>query len=255
MTQSKTSRFHRQHLQILERILRGGALAPADVKLAEACRRAGLLQGNDNGGYDLTDTGRARLARERHDDARVDRFRAQHLKLVSREAGVDGVSASVLVDDSESPLAWLARRKGRDGRTLIDATQFMAGERLRADFTRAQMSPRVTSNWDQGGSGRAKSFSPAEMTDVVVAARQRVQQAMRSAGPEFSGILLDVCCFLRGLEDVERARGWPARSAKIVLQLGLDRLSRHYGYAHEARGRASGAIVAWADAESGSADR
>ena len=254
MTQSKTPRFHRQHLQILERILRGGALAPADAKLAEACCRAGLLQDNGSGGYDLTDAGRARLARERHDDARVDRFRAQHLKLVSRAAGVDGSSARVLVDDSESPLAWLARRKGRDGRTLIDATQFMAGERLRADFTRAQMSPRVTSNWE-GGSGRAKSFSPAEMTDVVVAARQRVQQAMRSAGPEFSGILLDVCCFLRGLEDVERARGWPARSAKIVLQLGLDRLSRHYGYANEVRGHASRAIVAWADGESGSAER
>lgn len=216
MAQSKTTRSDRPHLQILERVLRGTTLAPAEVKLAEACRRAGLLQGNDSGGYDFTETGRMLLARERHDDARVDRFRAQHLRLALREAGIDGESARVLVDDSESPLAWLVRRKGRDGRTLIDTTQFMAGERLRADFTRAQMSPRVTSNWDHGGSGQAKSFSPAEMTDVVVAARQR---------------------------------GWPARSAKIVLQLGLDRLSRHYGYAHETRGRGLGAIVAWADAD------
>ena len=141
MTHSKTARSDHQYLQILERVLRGGALSPADIKLAEACRRAGLLQGNDSGGYDLTDTGRARLVRERHDDARVDRFRAQHLRLTLRAAGIDSESARVLVDDNESPLAWLVRRKGRDGRTLLDTTQFMAGDRLRADSPRAQTPP------------------------------------------------------------------------------------------------------------------
>lgn len=177
----------------------------------------------------------------------VDRFRAQHLDLDIRQIAMDDGPVSVLINDSESPLAWLARRKGRDGRTMISPHQFLAGEKLRADFTRGQMSPRVTSRWS-ASSGRSigAGNSVGEMTDQALAARQRVASAMNVCGPEFAGLLMDVCCFLRGLEDVERERGWPPRSAKIVLQLALDRLARHYGFLGEASGAATSRIRAWA---------
>ena len=157
----------------------------------------------------------------------------------------------MLVTDGESPLAWLARRKGRDGSAMISPTQFVAGERLRADFTRGHLAPRVTSDWSAptGGRSRSPRGGPAEMTDMVIASRQRVRLAMQACGPEFSGLLMDVCCFLRGLEEVERERGWPHRSAKIVLQLGLDRLARHYGLAREATGPASAHVRTWLAAD------
>lgn len=165
-----------------------------------------------------------------HGRAEVDGFRASHLALAERDIMTAEGLARVTMDDSESPLAWLARRKGRDGRTLISAEQFVSGERLRADFTRGNLTPRITSNWG-APTWRSGGGGAGEMTDLVVAARQRVHLALEACGPEFSGILLDVCCFLRGLEDVERERGWPSRSAKVVLQLALDRLARHYGLA------------------------
>ncbi len=181
----------------------------------------------------------------------IDSFRAQHLRLARRLVATPEGHADVMVDEAESPLAWLARRKGRDGQPLIHVVQFQAGERLRGDFTRAQMTPRVTSSWDPTiAQGRRGQGGSGTFTDIVVAARERLRLALDAVGPEFAGLLLDVCCFLKGLEDIERERRWPPRCGKVVVQLALDRLARHYGLAEQARGRARAPIRTWLDADS-----
>ena len=198
-----------------------------------------------------TQAGRARLLRQAAADDAVDPFRAQHLSLARRLIATPDGHADVAVDEAESPLAWLARRKGRGGAPLIQAVQFQAGERLRLDFTRAQMTPRVTSSWEASlAQGRRGQAGGGTFTDVMVATREQLRRALDAVGPEFAGLLLDVCCFLKGLEDIERERRWPPRSGKVVLQLGLDRLARHYGLAEEARGRARAPIRTWLDAGS-----
>ncbi len=177
----------------------------------------------------------------------IDPLRAAHLSLRDQIVDTPTGPRRVMVDGAESPLAWLARRRGRDGRALIAPHQLEAGERLRADFTRAQMMPRTTADWSSPISSerRAAPGGAAAVTDGTIAARERVNAALEAVGPEFSGLLIDMCCFLKGLEDLERARGWPARSAKVVLQLALDRLARHYGYMAQARGRDHAPVRTW----------
>jgi hypothetical protein len=175
----------------------------------------------------------------------IDPLRAQHLELGRRQIRDDSGFCDVTVDEAESPLAWLARRKGRDGRALIEPVQLLAGERLRAEFTRAHLMPRITSNWSAAVASGARGASPASFTEAVIGARQRVRSALDAVGPEFSGLLVDVCCFLKRLELVERERSWPPRSAKVVLQLGLDRLARHYGLHGKASGKARAAVRMW----------
>lgn len=172
-------------------------------------------------------------------DLGIEAQRAKHLELGRRQIRDEHGVSEVTVNEAESPLAWLARRKGRDGRLLIEPMQFLAGERLRIEFTRAQLMPRITANWSASVADGRRGASPASLTETVIAARQRVRHALEAVGPEFSGLLVDVCCFLKSLTDVERERNWPPRSAKIVLQLGLDRLARHYGLQGEAHGRRS----------------
>ena len=177
----------------------------------------------------------------------INAFRARHLTLTQHQVADEFGCAAVTVDESESPLVWLARRRGRDGRALIEPQQLQAGERLRADFTLAHLMPHTTSNWANPGVSayRGAGERAAAATDKMVAARQAVHQALDAVGPEFAGLLLDVCCFLKRLEDVERERTWPLRSAKVVLQLALEKLARHYGYAAQARGRDHTALRTW----------
>ena len=57
-----------------------------------------------------------------------------------------------------------------------------------------------------------------------------MHQALDAAGLEFARLLIDICCFLKDLKEIEHERACPARSARVVLQLALDRLARHYNY-------------------------
>jgi len=134
---------------------------------------------------------------------------------------------------AESPIAWLYGRRDAAGNPLISEAEFNAGERLRADFWFAEMQPSVTQSWSPmagaGGNARAAPGAGVEQADNVIAAGERVRRALAAVGGDLAGILIDVCCHLKGLEAVERQAGWPRRSAKIVLSLALRRLALHYG--------------------------
>lgn len=156
-----------------------------------------------------------------------------------------GGHSRVLVNEGESPLGWLKSRKDRNGRPLIDDHQYEAGERLRADYWFAHLAPRVTSNWSalapSERSRRAPPSNAAAFSDNALAAKQRVAHALAEVGPELAGVLVDVCCELKGLEEAEKVNGWPQRAGKVVLQIALTRLARHYGLIAKERKQPSGA--------------
>ena len=145
-------------------------------------------------------------------------------------AMVEGRAQTVALNLDESPLAALMRRRGKDGAAFLTIDEFNAGERLRADFTRGCMMQRVSANWSAAVSGgrRGGSDGLANLTDQALAARQRLDKALAAVGPELSGVLIDICCYLKGVEQVEMERQWPQRSAKLLLKAALGSLARHY---------------------------
>ncbi len=185
----------------------------------------------------LTGEGRAKAASlSGHPQA----YRLQHGAVARASSGGPESAGAALIDDAESPLAWLHRRRTTGGMPMVDDAEFNAGERLRLDFTRGGMMPSVTSNWrDMAASGGGRG-GRAEMTDAALAARDRVNAALKAVDPSLAGVAIDVCCFLKGLETVESERSWPQRSAKVVLKMALQALARHYGIASEVVGHGGG---------------
>jgi len=131
---------------------------------------------------------------------------------------------SVTVNAAESPLGWLFSRG------LLSQSQYDAGERLRSDWERAQLAPRVTMAWDaapvsrgRGGSG----FGP-DLTGSQLDAKRRFEEAVASAGPGLADILWRIVCAGEGMREAETALGWPARAGKLVLTFALDRVAAYY---------------------------
>ncbi|QQM29243.1 hypothetical protein JET14_12985 [Martelella lutilitoris] len=130
----------------------------------------------------------------------------------------------------KTPLEMLARLKGRDGGRFLPQVAHDAGERLFSDFNRAQMQPRITASLQPRLESRARAMraDAAGLSDSALDARRRVGRALLSVGPELADVLLDFVCFEKGLEQMERERQWPVRSAKLMVRTALLALARHY---------------------------
>ncbi len=205
----------------------GTAAAFPAALVAEAVA-SGLADRQRDGSLRITLEARSYLRRAAAD--REEQFLDQHATIEKTVAEVHGVRQRLRIDRDESPLASLSRLKDKSGAPFMPEAALSAGERLLADFTRGQLQPRVTASWEprlssRGSGGRG---GVADLADSAMAARLAVNRALEALGPELSGVALDVCCFMKGLEIVERERQWPVRSAKLMLRTALLSLSRHY---------------------------
>lgn len=138
-----------------------------------------------------------------------------------KQGGVVGKRRSVKVNVAESPLAWL------HARGHIDSRLFDAGERLRADYERAQLGANLTMRWDPVRI-RSTGDQGLNASERQIAAKQRFDGALDQAGSGLKDILWRVVCAGEGLPDAEKGLEWPARSGKLVLKLALERVADFY---------------------------
>lgn len=241
MTNDWTKTERRELLRLLRRLLRG----PCEMTAGEG---ATLHLGEDAGTFSAALVARAEsrglIARSGSRVAATDAaapflrramlpedgFAGQHRIEVGQSVEYEGRRQPVRRNLAESPLSLLARLKDRSGEDFFPEEARAAGERLLSDFHRAQLRQSVTARWEPRLSSRGKrqAGGQADLADCAIAARERFSRAVEAMGPELSGVAVDVCCFEKGLETVERERQWPARSAKLMLRAALQALARHY---------------------------
>ena len=141
--------------------------------------------------------------------------------LVPRPGG--GLMAAELDARKPSTVRFLAQ---------LDRPLAEAADRLARDYESAQFGAKVTSNWDPsfGATSGRRVGGEREVSNATLAARDYVHAALAAAGPQFSGILCEVCCLSAGIEQAERRLKLPRRSGRAHLIAGLTRLARHYGF-------------------------
>lgn len=204
-------------------------LAVVDREVAQAIAMREWIQCDDPEAriarYRINGTGRAALkemvaAREN---------RAQGFSESSQPFGhaetVTQKPRHILVD---SPLSGLARRRMRDGQPFLNRSLVSAGERLREDYELSRLEGNGPDDWQKYLTEPAEQIEGSASESGPLAARQRVAMALHELGPGLGDVALRVCCFLEGMETLEKRMGWSARSGKIVLRIALQRLSLHY---------------------------
>ena len=183
-----------------------------------------LIEKKSPHGYSITKEGVQFLKRKRCDEGIA--YQRQHQNVV---VGEIDAGEKVSINQNESPLARLYHRRGPSGGRFLSKIQFEAGECLRRDFEASRMSPKLGMTLGPKVDGGGYHDATSSAMTGSIAAKRRTEQAIATVGPELGALLLDVCCYLKGLEHVERERQWPVRSAKVVLSVALNQLAVHYG--------------------------
>ncbi len=200
-------------------------LSVADVRALEA--EGVVEQEGSGGGYVLSAAGFARVARE--SAAPKEAFMAQHVALISRDViDADGDVRKERGLDPDGAMRKLAALRGASGEPWLSEVELSAAGKLRVDWAVSGIGMVRGSDWSAApmgstprGATNAQEAAMARRCD----ARRRVGDALARLAAPLRRVVERVCLHEEGLESLERAEGWPARSGKVALKLGLAQLA------------------------------
>ncbi len=178
-------------------------------------------------------------------NAGIDPLRAQHLELGRRQIRDETGFSDVTVDEAESPLAWLARRKGRDGRRA-DRAGAVARRRAVARGVHARASDAAHHlELERLGRHRpARRFARDVHRDGDRRASAGAGGA-RSGGPGVFRTSRRRLLLSQAAGEVERERSWPLRSAKSCCSSASIGRPGTMACRVEAQGKGRAAIRTW----------
>lgn len=199
-------------------------LSATEVRALEA---EGALEARAPNEFGLSAAGFARVAREAA--APDEAFIAQHGDVVARDVvDADGGVRRVRGMDSEVVMRKLAALRGPNGDAWLNEAELSAAGRLRADWIVGEGGLVRVSDWTAApmgstarGPGNAQEAAMARRCD----ARRRAGDALARLATPLRRVVERVCLHEGGLEALERDEGWPARSGKLALKLGLAQLA------------------------------
>lgn len=205
------------------------ALLRVRANEVRALEADGALAPFEDGAFVLSEAGLARVAREAA--APGEAFVAQHHAVIARDViDEDGAFRKARGVDAEVTMRRLAALRGPKGEPWLSQTELLAASKLRADWSVGEVGLVRGSDWMAApmgttrGPGNAQEAAMARRCD----ARRRLADALAKLAKPLRRVVERVCLYEEGLEALERSEGWPARSAKLALKLGLAQLAADF---------------------------
>lgn len=178
-------------------------------------------------GFSISSAGRARVRREGAEPGEA--FVAQHGAVISRSAiDAAGRVKAVRGFEPSSVVRRLGALRDANGAPWLDARELAAASRLRAHWETGQAG--LLRGSDLAAPPNAKGGrGPSSAQEAALAARcdarRGVEEALAQLAPPLRRAVERICLQEEGIEALERAEGWPARSGKLALKFGLAQLA------------------------------
>lgn len=134
---------------------------------------------------------------------------------------------------------------GRQG--FLEPHHLEAARRVARLFERAHLVQRTTMHYSPLPAAGRNTGTRGEITDMAAEARKALAGIYKSLPADCAAVVIDVCCYDKGLQAIETERNWPRRSAKLVLRIGLDHLAAQFGLSPAAEGPRAEATRGWMD--------
>jgi hypothetical protein len=155
-------------------------------------------------------------------------FAAQHRPVIDRVViDADGATRGVRGHEAHPALRKLAALKDADGAPFLSAAELNAATQLRLDWEAGERGLVGGSDWRAPPNGSApRSRNGRELALAIHCdRRRRVSDSLARLALPLRRVVESVCLREEGLEALERAETWPARSGKIALKLALAQLA------------------------------
>lgn len=112
---------------------------------------------------------------------------------------------------------------------FLSAHHVLTANRIADLINKAQIRANITQNLDALALPKAKGARGAsEIGDFAIDCRAKLQALLDVLPKDCRRVLIDVCGFEKGLQQIEFEMQWPRRSAKLVLRMALEIAASHW---------------------------
>jgi len=206
-------------------------LGRLDAETVRALAADGTLQAVQDGAFVLSAAGRARVRRAAAVEDEC--YLAQHAAVGERVVmDSDGGLRRVRGLAPSDVIRRLAALKDSSGAPWLSAVEIAAARQLRTHWETGQAGLTRGSDWTappQGSTARGPGSAHERALAARCDARRHVEEALDALALPLRRAVERVCLYEEGLEALEREQGWPARSGKLALKLGLAQLAMGVG--------------------------